>query len=223
MRFFAFGQEAEGFIAIGQVATGVIAIGQLATGVIAIGQVSRGVVAVGMVAFGVVSLGMLSFGLVFAAGMVGAGGRAGPGAILPLVPTPPKRLNLPTRTTLDQIRASGREGWLDVALQLAGGLPELVHRGAPLPATLAPHLVAAATTHAQLRGRAVALVGPSGGGLQVTRLMAVPSSGLGRPIVAALQIGVLAVVAYAYWALVLVDLGDMVLGMGREILSGNVY
>jgi hypothetical protein len=223
MRFFAFGQEAEGFIAIGQVATGVIAIGQLATGVIAIGQVSRGVIAVGMVAFGVVSLGMLSFGLVFAAGMVGAGGRAGPGAILPLVPAPKDRVNLPTRTTLDRIRASGREGWLDVALEIAGGLPQLVHAGSPLHATLAPQLIAPATTHAQLRGRAVALVVPSGAGLEVRRLMAVPSRGLAGPIGAAFQIALLCVVAYAYWALVLVDLGDMVLGMGREILIGNVY
>ena len=83
---FQAGQHAHGIIAVGQVATGVIAVGQIATGVIAIGQVARGVVAIGMVSLGLVSIGMGAVGLVYAGGMVGLGGRAGFGFILPLVP-----------------------------------------------------------------------------------------------------------------------------------------
>lgn len=147
MRFFAIGQQAEGFIAIGQEATGVIAIGQLATGVIAIGQVARGVIAVGMASFGLFSLGMLSVGLVYAVGMLGAGGRAGPGAILPLVPVP---------------------------------RPRATPRGA------------------------------------------VPARGAARPIVAVIQLAILCGVAYAYWALVLVEVGDLTLGIARELARGIV-
>lgn len=83
---FQAGQHAHGIIAVGQVATGVIAIGQMATGVIAVGQVARGVVAIGQVALGIVAIGMGSVGLVYAGGLVGVGGRAGFGFILPLMP-----------------------------------------------------------------------------------------------------------------------------------------
>ena len=85
MRVISFGAEAKGVIAIGQLATGVIAIGQLATGVIAIGQLSRGVFAVGQASLGVVSVGQLSAGLVWAGGMVGVGGTAGPGLVFGLL------------------------------------------------------------------------------------------------------------------------------------------
>lgn len=89
IRWFAFGQHATGVIAIGQEAVGVIAIGQLATGVVAVGQLARGVVVVGQLAVGVVAIGQLGIGVAWAAGMVGIGGRAGFGWILPLFPRRP--------------------------------------------------------------------------------------------------------------------------------------
>lgn len=223
MRFFAIGQEAEGFIAIGQVATGVIAIGQMATGVIAIGQVARGVVAVGMLAFGCVTLGMLSVGLVYSVGMVGAGGRAGPGLILPLVPVPKQKAKVPELTSLDAIRASRQQGWIEVALRTgASGMPELVHQGAAIAATLPAKLLGAATTAARMQAHAVALVVPSGASeLRVSRMMQVPSRGI-RPLGALLQIGILFVVAAAYWQLVLVELGDFTLAAIRDLVTGGL-
>ena len=86
VKWFSVGVEAEGVIAIGQVATGVIAIGQIATGVVAVGQLARGGLVVGQLAIGVVTLGQLSLGVAKAAGMVGIGGRASFGLILPLLP-----------------------------------------------------------------------------------------------------------------------------------------
>jgi hypothetical protein len=86
VRWFDFGAEATGVIAIGQFATGVIAIGQVATGVVAVGQLARGGIVLGQLAFGVVSVGQLTAGLAWAAGMVGIGGRAGFGLVLPVFP-----------------------------------------------------------------------------------------------------------------------------------------
>lgn len=222
MRFFAIGQQAEGFIAIGQEATGVFAFGQMATGVIAIGQLARGVIAIGQLSFGVFSIGMLSFGLIQSHGL-GAGGRAGKGLILPLVPVPRKRAKLPERTTLDAIRRSGREGWLDVVIRMAGnGLPQLTYQGQPLDATLVRTLIGGAGMHAKLGGNALALVVPEAAGLRVTRLMAIPVAGLGGPVVAILQLIVLAVLCAAYWEMVLVDLGDFAVRVLRAILTGAV-
>ncbi|UJR78161.1 hypothetical protein [Sandaracinus amylolyticus] len=222
MRFFAIGQEAEGFIAIGQIATGVIAIGQMATGVIAIGQVARGVVAVGMLAFGMVSVGMLSGGLIYAVGMIGAAGRRGPGFILPLVPIPRATPQLPELTTLEAISGSRREGWLRAKLQLGtSGMPELVHEGRVLPVTLAAKLLGAATSHAQIGSEVVARIGPGKNGLRVHELKVLPLGGamlVGR----ALQIAALFALAYAYWHLVLVDLGDMLVGTARAFMTGQV-
>lgn len=221
MRFFAVGQEAEGFIALGQVATGVIAIGQLATGVIAIGQVARGVVAVGMVAFGLVSVGMLSGGLVFAAGMLGAGGR-GVGLVLPVVPVPKRRPKLPELVPLEVIRASGREGWIAAKLRLGGGgAPELVQDGVALPLTLAKSLLAGATSHAQIGSDVVARVVPKGQALRVEELKAVPRASWGW-IARVVQVVALVVLAYAYWNIVLVDLGDLVVRTARAMLAGQV-
>lgn len=221
MRFIAIGQEAEGFIAIGQIATGVIAIGQMATGVVAIGQVARGVVAVGMLAFGIVSLGMLSGGLVYAAGMVGAGGR-GFGLVLPLVPVPRATPKLPELSSLEAIRGSRREGWIEAKLRLgASGLPELVQQGTTLPVTLAASLLGPATTHAQIGSDVVARVVPKHDGLRVHELKVVPRTShawIGRLV----QIALLIALAYAYWAFVLVDLGDVVLGAMRALLAGQV-
>lgn len=220
MRFFAIGQEAEGFIAIGQIATGVIAIGQVATGVIAIGQAARGVVAVGMVAFGIVSLGMLSGGLVYAVGMVGAGGR-GLGMIIPLVPVPRATPKLPEIASLEAIRASAREGWIRAKLRVgASGLPELLQQGIALPVTLSASMLSAATGHAQIGSEVVARVVPQRSELRVTEMKVLP--GGGSWIARVLQIALLIAMASAYWHLVLVDLGDMTLGTARAIVAGQV-
>lgn len=220
MQFFAVGQEAHGFIALGQMATGVIAIGQVATGVIAIGQVARGVVAIGMVAFGLVSIGMVSVGLMFAAGLIGAGGRAGPGGILPLVPTPRRKPKLPKRTTLETIQSTRRKGWLDVVVRAdQHGAATLVHRGRPLPASLARKLETAARVYARQEGRAVAHVVPHERGLRVTRLMMNPKPTYRRIVGAALQLGLLTLGAYGYWYLVLVDMGDFLIVIGRELIG----
>jgi hypothetical protein len=220
MQFFAVGQEAHGVIAIGQMATGVIAIGQVATGVIAIGQVARGVVAVGMLAFGLVSLGMVSVGLIFAAGILGAGGRAGPGGIIPLVPTPRRKPQLPTRSTLEAIQSTRREGWLDVIVRLDGsGAITLLHRGSPLPANLARKLATAASVYARLQGHAVAYVVPNEEGLRVTRLMMNPKPTYRRFVGTVFQLGLLLSSAYCYWYFVLVDVGDHVIAIGREVIG----
>ena len=221
MRFFAVGQEAEGFIALGQVATGVIAIGQLATGVIAIGQVARGVVAVGMAAFGIVSVGMLSGGLVFAAGMLGVGGR-GLGLVLPVVPAPRRRPKLPELIPLEAIRASGRQGWIAAKLRsAANGQPELVQQGVALPVTLAGSLVAQAVNHAAIGSDVIARVVPKGDALRVEQMKLVPVAGVGW-FWRVVQVALLVVLAYAYWQFVLVDLGDVVVRAARAVLAGQV-
>jgi hypothetical protein len=222
MRFFDVGQRAEGFIAIGQEATGVIALGQIATGVIAIGQAARGVVAIGQVAIGLVSAGMLSFGLIVSFGL-GVGGRAGWGLVLPLVPAPRARAQLPERTDLDTLVRSRAPGWIDVMIQTGErGLAQLVHQGSVVPAELARTLQQAARNHATLhKGPALAHVVPAAEGLRVTRLMANPNAAQGlNPILLALQIVLLGVLAGAYWEIVLVPLGDFLLAMVRDLLAG---
>lgn len=223
MRIFDVGQHAEGFIAIGQEATGVFALGQVATGVIAIGQLARGVVAIGQLSFGLVSVGMLSFGLIHATGL-GAGGRAGPGLVIPLVPAPPKRAQLPETTSLEAIRASGAPGWIDVVIAVGkSGLAELVYRSAQLPAQLVASLQQGARNHAKVsNGHALAYVVPAAEGLRVTRLVANPNTRAWSPILAAIQIVLLGVLAGAYWELVLVSLGDFLLAMLRDFAAGIV-
>lgn len=223
MRFFDVGQRAEGFIAIGQEATGVFALGQVATGVIAIGQLARGVIAIGQLSFGLVSVGMLSFGLVVSFGL-GMGGRAGWGLVLPLVPAPRARAQLPERTTLDAIVRSRSPGWIDVMIRAGERGAELVHQGSLVPAELAKTLRRAAHNHATfLKGPALAHVVPAAEGLRVTRLMANPNAAGGfNPIVVAVQIVALGVLAGAYWELVLVPLGDMLFGMLRDLMAGAV-
>ncbi len=219
MQFFAVGQEAHGVIAIGQMATGVVAIGQMATGVIAVGQVARGVVAVGMLAFGLVSFGMISVGLIFAAGMLGAGGRSGPGGILPLVPTPRRTPKLPQRSTLEAIQRTRREGWLDVIVRASPhGALEFLHQGSALPAHLARKLEVAARVYARLQGRAVAYVVPYEEGLRVTRLMMNPKPTYRRMVAAVLQFGLLFLSVYLYWYFVLVDVGDLLVAIGRYMI-----
>lgn len=221
MRFFDVGQRAEGVIAIGQEATGIFALGQIATGVIAIGQLARGVVAIGQLSIGMVSVGMLSFGLVHSSGL-GAGGRSGPGLVLPLVPVPRKRATLPERTTLESIRASGTEGWIDVTVQRSAiGTAEILHQGAPLATRLAPKRMVGVQTFARLGGgAAIALVVPSSSGPTITRIMANPNARAFNPILAAIQIVLLAALALGYWELVLIDLGDFLVRVLRDFAQG---
>jgi hypothetical protein len=180
MEFFSIGQSANGFIAIGQEATGVIAIGQVATGVIAIGQGARGVVAVGMLSCGIISVGMLSFGLVGCVAMIGAGGR-GVGGVLPLCPTLPARPKLPAETPRDALESGRGSGWISVEVQQTPSGFALMNGGRALAAKLAPSMISACAEALAAGKRVLALVKPTSGGPEVSRLMRASSWNLLDP------------------------------------------
>jgi hypothetical protein len=142
MRFFDFGERAEGFIAIGQEAVGVIAIGQLALGVVAIGQLARGVFVVGQLAVGVVAIGQLGVGVFGAAGMMAVAGRIARGIGIALFPKVKDDPDLPATTTLAALRDAG-VGWLRVVFRRADtgedtGEVRIEHEGEALDAEVAP-------------------------------------------------------------------------------------
>lgn len=180
MEFFSIGQQANGFIAIGQEATGVIAIGQVATGVIAIGQGARGVVAVGMLSCGIFSVGMLSFGLVGCVAMIGAGGR-GIGGVLPLCPLLPPRPKLPAETPREVLEGGRAPGWIAVDVQQTPTGFALVEGGRALAAKIAPSMIGACSEALAAGQRVLALVKPTSGGPEVSRLMRMPKWNLLNP------------------------------------------
>lgn len=207
MKFFDVGQEAHGFIAIGQMATGFLAIGQLATGVIAIGQLARGFFAVGMLAYGVVTVGMLGVGIGAMAGMLGLGGTRLAGGILPLVPWPAPEPKYPGQTPLSSLRQQNSNGWVPVHVEMEpSGDIALRHEGLKIPATLEVGLRGAARAQGASGGvPALALLVANGDGTYVCRKLmhVVKRNGLGINLaLAPLQLGVLLVLAVAFWPLV---------------------
>lgn len=202
MQFFSVGQFAEGFIAIGQEATGVIAIGQMATGVVAIGQLARGVFTVGMLSVGVVSVGMLSIGLVHCISMIGAGGR-GFGGVLPLCPKIPDSFDVPPLVSPAEIETGQKPGWVRALVaNTAQGLA-LVAGGRPLRVRVGQNATRAANQAMRTAMPVLANVVPSGGGLEVTRLMRDPGPSWRDPrwlgIAAAQLVGLVIVSTVYFW------------------------
>ena len=224
MRFFDVGQEANGFIAIGQFATGVFALGQVATGVIAIGQLARGVVAIGQLSIGFVTVGMLTGGLVYAVGF-GVGGT-GKGAILPLVPAPPDRYQLPRTVSWEDVRAGRASGWLEVLIDKARSPLRLLHQGVDIAARLSSELEQGARLHAQLHPEApvLAYVERGNDGMRAVRLMQIPKQRFftsGRMVLAAFQLAGLAILAAVVWYVTLVPVGDFFVVAVRDLLTGG--
>jgi hypothetical protein len=214
-RWFDVGQEAEGFIAIGQMATGVIAIGQVAFGVIAIGQVSRGVIAIGQAAIGIVSVGMVGAGVGYTVALMGVGGVAGPGFVLPLVPRLPKRAQLPPTISAAAL-AAGRvaAGWLQVRIEpVAEGDLRMLHGDEELPVRFARrvwHLARGRAVSPRHR-RVLAYVERGDEGLLCTRLMEIPPRRSFGCITALLQFAGLCGIAIAFWLTVAQPLGAALL------------
>lgn len=218
MQFFSIGQQAEGFIAIGQEATGVIAIGQMATGVVAIGQLARGVFTVGMLSVGVVSVGMLSLGLVHCVSMIGAGGR-GVGGVLPLVPKLPVVGQLPEVGRREEIESGRTSGWLAVDVQRAPNGLALIEGGTPLRVRLGPSMLSAASQVLARGERALAYVTPTGLGVEVTRMMRIPTASWRNPQFigqSLLQLGGLAIASAAYFWFGLTPVVDGILALAKE-------
>lgn len=215
-RWFDVGQEAEGFIAIGQMATGVIAIGQVAFGVIAIGQVSRGVIAIGQASIGIVSVGMVAAGVGYTVALMGVGGVAGPGFVLPLVPRLPRRPRFP-RTISAAALAAGRavEGWLRVRLEPAAeGDVTMVQGDEELPVRFARrvwHLARGRSVSTRHR-RVLAYVEREGEGLLCTRLMEIPPRRPFGCVTAVAQFAGLCGLAVAFWLVVAQPLAAALLG-----------
>ena len=174
--FIDIGQEAHGVIAIGQVATGVVAIGQMAFGVIAIGQVARGVVAIGQASLGIFTVGMVSAGVGYCVALVGVGGVAGPGFVIPLVPGLAKRPRLPDTVSLAALRAGEVvAGWLRVRLEPVGEDVQVLHGADVVPMRFSRR-VWEATRELSQRASSEALIwieraGPE---LLCTRVMGIP-------------------------------------------------
>ncbi len=202
-RWFDVGQEAEGFIAIGQMATGVIAIGQVAFGVIAIGQVSRGVIAVGQAALGIVSVGMAAAGVGYTVAIIGVGGVAGPGFVVPLVPRLPKRPRFPDLArAADLLAGTVRSGWLRVRLRSAAdGDVRVLHGDEELPVRFARRLwhLAQGRAVSPRHGRMLAHLERRDEGLVITRLMQIPRRRSFGCVTALLQFAGLCGVAVAFW------------------------
>lgn len=213
-RWIDVGQEAEGFIAIGQMATGVIAIGQMAFGVIAIGQVARGVVAIGQVSLGIFTVGMASAGVVYTVALVGAGGIAGPGLVIPLVPVLPKRPRFPSTVSAAALRAGTvLAGWLRVRLEPVGTEDvRILHGREELPVRFARRLWDTARSRASSsRNRALAFVERQGDELICSRLMDIPDRGRIGCVVPLIQFAALCGLCVAFWLAVAMPLAQALL------------
>ena len=215
-RFFDAGQEAHGFIAVGQLATGVIAIGQSALGVIAIGQLSRGVVAVGQLSFGVFSVGMGSVGIFGTIAMGGVAGRRGLGFVLELIPRLKRRRVPPATTSARDVWSTGEAGWVRGQLvRDPNGNAALFDGDRPMQVKLMRALRAPAES--ALGGDVLAYTVRSGEVLVCERLMSTTAPTLAenlRLITWALRFGVLALIAAAYWIVVLFPLIRALVEMG---------
>lgn len=217
-RLFDAGQFATGFIAVGQFATGFVAIGQVATGVIAIGQVARGGIVIGMVGFGLWSISMVGVGVLRTTALIGVGGTAGFGLVLPLIPLPARRPRLPPLVSADALVAGAREaGWTRAWIEPGPeGIPVCTVDGerlaAPLDARLRPALAALLEGGA---GPALVHLRRDGARLRWDRVMALPRPARANPalwIRGALGLVVLAVIAFVYWWLVALPLGELLRG-----------
>jgi hypothetical protein len=142
MRFFDFGQQAQGVIAIGQEATGFIAIGQGALGVFAVGQLARGVFVVGQLAFGVFAVGQLSIGLWYALGMIGVAGRKARGIGIAIFPERDPAEALP-RTVEPKDLTEQQSGWVRVRFSEERGQLRVEHGGEPFEVELDPKVARA--------------------------------------------------------------------------------
>jgi len=224
MVIIAIGQHAHGIIAIGQVATGVIAIGQSATGVIAIGQVARGGLAIGQLAIGVWSIGMASFGLMWAAGIVGVGGKAGFGFILSALPNFGRKRILPETTTLDALYKTRRwAGWIEIEVRPAEADGyDFFYQGQPLRMGTEGIKKKSISKYAAKKPfRTFAFVNVAGSNLTCTRLM---DSGqrvwtkaaywIGSVVQLALLVGI----AVALWYLAFVPIGETLFGAQGVLL-----
>ncbi len=213
-RWLDVGQEAEGFIAIGQMATGVIAIGQVAFGVIAIGQVSRGVIAVGQAAIGIVTVGMVAAGVGYSVALLGVGGVAGPGFVIPLTPLLPKRPRFPSTVSVAALKA-GRvlAGWLRVRLEPVGADDlRVLHDGDELPVRFARRLWDKARTRAASRNRRVlAFVERLDGELVCSRLMDIPKRKRLGCVTWVIQFVALCGLCVAFWLAVVQPLAQALL------------
>jgi hypothetical protein len=212
MKIVDTGQHAHGFFAFGQEAVGFVAVGQVATGVIAIGQMARGVFAVGQLAFGFIGWGQAGIGVFHAAGMVGVGGRRGPGLVIPLVPSIGRPRVPPPATSIAAVQA-GEPGWLAVDLDkdALGGLG-LYQGSERLPIKLDRRLQEGARAIlGQGRKRVSAHTQRLGDVLVCDRIVHVPPRPYERPwfkATAAAQVLALFVLGAVYWAVAGNDVVD---------------
>lgn len=202
MKFFDAGQHAVGVIAVGQVATGVFAFGQIATGVVAIGQVARGGICVGQGAIGLVTWGMGSVGLLRSAGMIGVGGKAGLGIILPLLPNLARRRTVPETTSFEEVRANG-EGWIACTAAPEGNAFSLAIEGQRLPVKASRAVVPAVRGLLEGKPREVfALLQQTKGVLVVKEVQYVPdppSKQRGYALRAALGVAAMIGLGIGFW------------------------
>jgi len=139
----AIGQHAQGVIAIGQEAVGVIAIGQLAVGFIAIGQVARGVFVVGQLAIGMVAVGQLTLGVWGGVGMMAIAGRWVKGLGLAIWPKREDDRKLPKPIPLENVKG-GQPGFVQVDVEVDGDDVRLVHHGETLEVAMPEGIVSEA-------------------------------------------------------------------------------
>ncbi len=222
-RWVDAGQFATGFFAFGQIATGFIAVGQVATGVIAIGQVARGGIAIGMVGFGLVSISMMGVGVVRTTALLGVGGTAGWGLVLPLVALPGRRARLPPTVSLAQLaREEVSAGWVAATVEAGpegipvfsvdGGRDGAREREVRLDARLRTALDGFVAGGPR---RALVHITREDGRLIWDRALSRPrpaAARVGAWVGAALGLATLLAIAFVFWWVVALPIGELLRG-----------